>query len=191
MKKIIASVLLSVALLSGCAGGEYKMYAESQVAIQTSKSNAEAERFRAMAAIAQTGDTTTKVAAMMALQQNSGAPQQTAQLSAPKSSAEVARDWLGIMLPAAVQGYGIHANSQVSINASNNAARVSESTNGAFVGIAGKIQAPVASIDNHSVTTTTSTDSHNTTTDNHAQTLSGAGTVGGGSYGVTSPAVAP
>lgn len=180
MKKIIASVLLATTLLSGCATGEYKMYADSQVAIQVSKANAEAERFKAMASIAQAGDTTTKVAAMMALQQGQGNQQSSTHIAAPKSAAEVAKDWLGMMLPAAVQGYGILANSRVAINASDNSARVAESTNGAFVGIAGKIQAPMASIDNHSVTT--STDSHNTTTDTHAQTLSGAGTVGGGGY---------
>lgn len=164
MKKTLLAVL--VATLAGCASQDYKLYAESQTAIQTAKSNAEAAKYKAMADIAQSGDTTAKVAAMMALQSNNQAGQ-SPYIAAPKSTSETIRDWVGMILPVAVQGYGIFANSQVSINSSNNSARVSESTNAAFVGMASKIQAPVANVDNHS------------------QVLSGYGTMGAGSYSTT------
>ncbi len=158
MKKTLLIVIPLLAL-SGCAS-DYNRYAEAQIAMQTARSNAEAERYRAMAEIAKGGDTTARVAAMMALQ-GQGQPSQPATLFAPKSASDTIREWLGIILPTVVQGYGIHANQIIATTQSNNSRDVSVSTNSAFVGIAGEIQAPAAN-----VTTTTTTDSHNT--DSHA-----------------------
>lgn len=182
MKLFFAAVLTLLAA-SGCASDDYRLYAESQAAIHTARANADAERYRAMASIAQSGDTTAKVAAMFAMQAAGNGGQQPAHIAAPKSTAEVARDWLGMILPVAIQGYGIHANSQVMMRQSDNSARVAESTNAAFVGIAGQIQAPAAN-----VTTTTLSGSGvigsgfysaPTTT---VTTLSGSGVLGSGSY---------
>lgn len=162
--KLFFAAVLSLLAASGCASDDYRLYAESQAAIHTARANADAERYRAMASIAQSGDTTSKVAAMFAMQAAGNGGPQPAHIAAPKSPAEVARDWLGMILPVAMQGYGIHANSQVMMRQSDNSARVAESTNAAFVGIAGQIQAPAAN-----VTTTTTT-------------LSGSGVLGSGSY---------
>ena len=66
MKRLL---IISVFALSGCATTDYKMYAESQVKIQQAKSAAEAERYKALGAIASSGDATAKVAAVMTLNQ--------------------------------------------------------------------------------------------------------------------------
>jgi hypothetical protein len=102
---------------------------------------------------------------MMVLQGHGPAPQATP-LAAPKSAGDTLREWLGIVIPSLIQGYGIHANQIIATTQSNNSRDVAMSTNQAFVGIAGQIQAPAAN-----VTTTT--------------TLSGTGVLGSGSYTTT------
>lgn len=141
MKAAQIATLFALASLSGCAVDDYRLYSESITAIHTSKANAEAERYKAMAEVAKSGDTTVKVSAMMAMQSKGSSESQSVQIAAPKSFAEQARDWLGILVNPIVQGYGIRSNAQVSIAQSNNSVRQSESTNSTFLGIAGKIQA--------------------------------------------------
>jgi hypothetical protein len=98
----------------------------------------------------------------LALGQNGTAQAQTIQ--APRESG--ALQWASVLVPGLTNLYSIAANTRVSMAQSDNSARVAMSTNESFVGIAGKIQAPVAN-----VTTTT--------------TLSGTGTMGAGSYTTT------
>lgn len=163
--------LLLVVLLAGCTSTEqYKMYADSHAQMETAKYNAEAAKYKAMSDIANNGTEAAKVAAVMAiaLGGNSGG-NKTNGLQAPQQSE--ALQWAQILVPGVIQTVGIVANRQVAINQSNNAASVANSTNAAFVGMAGKIQAPAAN-----VTTTTNN------TDNHTQTLSGTGTLGSGAY---------
>lgn len=181
MKKITIAILAAFAI-TGCASTDYKYYKE----IQVEYAKAEAERYKAMSKIAETGDSTTKVAAMFALQ-GSQAKASGVQVAAPKSTAETLLQWAGIILPTAVQAYGINAQKQTSIVQSNNSALVAQSTNQAFVDIAGKIQAPAANVTTTlsgtgvlgngtyttaanpttTTTTTTTTDRHDTT-DNHS-----------------------
>jgi hypothetical protein len=143
--KLIAPLIASLAL-TGCATAEYQAYAEahkSQAAAQTA-------RYQALADIAKQGDTTAIVAAVMSLQM--GGQQQQSQIAAPKSWADYALQWTGLLLPTIGQVYSINKQTQVGIVQSNNATTLGVSTNAAFVGLAGKIQAPAAN-----VTTTTST----------------------------------
>lgn len=156
--KIFITALIFITLLSGCASTEYKQYVESQVAIQTAKSNAEEAKYKAMADIAQSGDTTTKVAAMMALQTNTSST--TLAIQSPKTLSETARDWMSLLVPSLIQGYGIHANTQMGMKQSDNATTLGVSTNNAFVGMAGHIQAPAANV--------SIVDSHNSASDNHS-----------------------
>jgi hypothetical protein len=156
MKTITLAVLATFALV-GCASTDYKHYKEIQVEI----AKAEAARYSAMARIAESGDSTTKVAAMFALQ--GGKSGSTTHIAAPKSLGEEMLQWAGIILPTAVQAYGINANKQISVTNSNNAAATAASTNNAFVELAKQIQAPAAN-----VTTT--------------NTMSGTGVMGSGSY---------
>lgn len=158
-------LLLIPVLLTGCATQDYSKYTESLVAIETAKHNADAEKYRAMAQIAQSGDTTTKVAAMFSLQGNS--QQHSVSIVAPKSPWDTARDLLGIFIPAVVQGYGIKANQNIAVTQSNNSRDVAVSTNSAFVGIASQIQAP-STISVTSGVFGSGSISPTSTTDNHS-----------------------
>jgi len=146
MKRLL---IISVFVLSGCATTDYKMYAESQVKIQQAKSQAESERYKALGAIASSGDATAKVAAVMTLNQlNSQASQG---ISAPSDIGDTIFKWATLVVPITTQLYGIRANSHLGMRQSDNAASTARSTNEAFVSIAGKIQAPGA------ITTTNNT----------------------------------
>lgn len=164
MRRIALFSLSILFFLSGCATNEYARYAEMQERIQIAKYTAEAERYKAMASIGLNGDTTTKVAAMMSMAGfNSNNQNQTAFIQPPKTAWENTRDVLSIFLPAFVQGYGIYASSRTAQNASDNARMTSMSTNDAFIGMAGKIQAPASNV-------------------NTTYTLSGTGVIGNGTY---------
>jgi hypothetical protein len=142
--KLIA--IVTALALTGCATGkEYEAYAEAHKA----QAAAQAARYKALSDIAAQGDTTAKVAAVITLNQSSG---QASQIAAPKSAAEHLIQWTSILLPSLTNIYGINKQAQVGIAQSNNATTLGVSTNAAFVGLAGKIQAPAAN-----VTTTTTT----------------------------------
>jgi uncharacterized protein YceK len=163
MKRLFLVVAVA-ATLSGCASADYGRYIDAHIASQTAKSNADAAKYRAMADIAQSGDTTAKVAAMMAMQVHNN--QNTQQIVAPKSPTDTVMQALGIFVPAIVQGYGIHANQNIATTQSNNSRDVAISTNSAFVGIASQIQAPAANM-----------------------TINGSGTIGSGSYATDTHAI--
>lgn len=187
MKTLLICMLI-VSGLVGCATN-YKEYSAALQTIETAKHNAEGERWKAMAQIAQSGDATVKVAAMMAMQQGGAVQQTGTNLRAPEAPGESALRWLSLILPTAVQAYGINANTRMGIhqsdnamalgiNQSNNATAQSTATNAAFIGIAskgfdaangiaGRIQSPAANV---------------TTTTNTATTLSGSGVIGNGTY---------
>jgi len=149
--KLIA--ILCTLALTGCATGQYEAYAaahKAQAAAQTA-------RYQALADIAKMGDTTAKVAAVMSLQM--GGQQQNTQINAPKSWADYALQWTGLLLPTFGQVYTINKQTSLGLRQSDNATALGVSTNAAFVGIASQIQAPAANV-----------------------TLSGTGVIGAGSY---------
>lgn len=151
--KLIAP-LIAVLALSGCAH-EYEAYAaahKAQAAAQTA-------RYQALADIAKQGDTTAKVAAVMSLQM--GGQQQGTQINAPKSWADYALQWTGLLLPTFGQVYTINKQTSLGLRQSDNATALGVSTNAAFVGIASQIQAPAANV-----------------------TLSGTGVIGAGTYSI-------
>lgn len=144
--KLIAIILTALAL-TGCATAEYAAYADAHKA----QAAAQTARYQALADIAKQGDTTAKVAAVMSLQM--GSPQQNTQINAPRNWADYALQWTGLLLPTIGQVYSINKQTSLGIAQSNNATALGVSTNAAFVGLAGKIQAPAANV----TTTTTST----------------------------------
>lgn len=192
MKKLLL-ILAGALTLTGCATGQAEYYAA-----ETARHAEQAERWKAMGRIAESGDVTAKAVAL-AVMGNAGAGQQQA-TAAPRSPAA---DWLqfaGVLLPAAIQGYGIRQQTQLGMRQSDNGARQSiavaeygvrgvESTNAAFVGIAGKIQAAgavttysanqanVTTSTANPVTTTTSTANPVTTTANPVTTTTTANPV--------------
>ena len=195
------SILLALAL-TGCASTEYSEYAKAQGEIARAKSDADTARYQALSKVAETGSEGARIAAVMALAfSGSGTNTQAVQtVQAPQASS--ALQWASILVPSLTNIAGMHYASKANIAATESAARVSESTTAAFVGIAGKIQAPVVTNPQANVTTTTtttSTDNHASTVDNHAvstaststsstsnptttTTLSGTGTLGSGAY---------
>ena len=152
MKRI--ALTLCALSLTGCATGQYEAYAaahKAQAAAQTA-------RFQALADIAKQGDTTAKVAAVMSLQMGGG--QQNAQINAPKSWADYALQWTGLLLPTVGQVYTVNKQTSLGMRQSDNATAVAVSTNNAFVGMASQIQAPAANV----------------------TTIGGNGVIGAGSY---------
>ncbi len=148
----ILAILFALSL-TGCATAEYQAYADAHKA----QAAAQTARYQALADMAKMGDTTAKVAAVMSLQM--GSPQQSAQINAPKSWADYALQWTGLLLPTFGQVYTINKQTSLGLRQSDNATALGVSTNAAFVGIASQIQAPAANV-----------------------TLSGTGVIGAGSY---------
>jgi len=151
--KLIAIILCSLSL-TGCATAEYQAYADAHKA----QAAAQTARYQALAEIAKQGDTTAKVAAVMSLQMGS---QQNTQINAPKSWADYALQWTGLLLPTFGQVYTINKQTSLGLRQSDNATALGVSTNSAFVGIASQIQAPAANV-----------------------TLSGTGVIGAGTYSI-------
>jgi hypothetical protein len=153
--KMIAP-LIAVLSLTGCATAEYAAYADAHKA----QAAAQTARFQALADIAKQGDTTAKVAAVMSLQIGGG--QQNSQIAAPKSWAEQALQWTGLLLPTIGQVYTINKQTSLGMRQSDNATALGISTNNAFVGMASQIQAPAANV----------------------TTIGGNGVIGAGTYSI-------
>lgn len=153
MKKLLA--VLCALFLTGCATGQYQAYVDAHKA----QSAAQTARYQALADIAKMGDTTAKVAAVMSLQMGGG--QSQTQIAAPVSAADRALQWSATLLPTLTNIYGINKQTSLGIAQSNNATALGISTNAAFLGMAGQIQAPAANL-----------------------TLSGTGVIGAGSYSI-------
>ena len=148
--------IIAVLSLTGCATAEYAAYADAHKA----QAAAQTARYQALADIAKQGDTTAKVAAVMSLQMGGG--QQSTQIAAPKSWADYALQWTGLLLPTVGQIYTINKQTTLGMRQSDNATAVAVSTNQAFVGIASQIQAPAANV----------------------TTIGGNGVIGSGSYSI-------
>jgi hypothetical protein len=147
--------ILCALSLTGCATAEYQAYADAHKA----QAAAQTARYQALADIARQGDTTAKVAAVMSLQM--GSAQQNTQINAPKSWADYALQWTGLLLPTFGQIYSVNKQTSLGMRQSDNATALGVSTNAAFVGIASQIQAPAANV-----------------------TLSGTGVIGAGTYSI-------
>jgi hypothetical protein len=164
MKTISIFLTCLALLLTGCASQDYALYAKAQSDVDIARHNADAAKYKAMADIAAPGDQSAKVAAVMALALGQGSAGQSQAMQAPQAS--TALQWAQVLVPGLTQIAGISANMRLGMTQSDNGAKIAVSTNDAFTGIAGKIQAPAANIT--TTTTTTTTDSHNT--DNHTVT---------------------
>lgn len=145
MKHLIIIAALAIA---GCASPDYAQYAKSAEASSVARS-------KALSDIAASGDSSAKVAAVMALALGAG----NNTLAAPAPNA--ALQWASILVPSLTQVAGMRYQYLGQQTASNNAAAVAISTNATMQGISGQIQAPGA------ITT---------------NTLSGTGTLGSGAY---------
>ena len=133
MKRFFTSILLAaVAVLSGCATADYQAYAAAHEATQTTRN-------RALMEIAKSGDSSAKVAAVMALAFGS---QQTA-MQAPRDPWDRALQALSIIAPLGVQAYSIKSQTELGIVHSNNALATSKDANATMLGFGSLINAPV------------------------------------------------
>lgn len=165
MKKLLIVAVISSFLLMGCANTEYLAYSRAQTEIEVSKNLALSAKYKAIEAIAASGDSTAKVAAVMALSMgNQGGSSQGASIAAPAPNQ--ALQWASVLVPGVTQVLGMRYQYLSTVQQSNNSAAVAQSTNASFVGIAGKIQA-------QNTTNTTNT------------ILSGTGSLGTGTYTTT------
>ena len=161
---LLRSILILAALvLAGCASPDYAQYSKAQTDIATARHSADAARYRALSDIAATGDSSAKVAAVMALALGANTAQQPV-IQGPQPNQ--ALQWASILVPGLTQVAGMRFNYLSQQVQSNNATTLGLSTNNAFVGLAGKIQAPGSTF-----TSTT--------------TLSGTGNLGSGTYSTT------
>lgn len=194
--------LIAIIFLTGCATQDYKAYADAQGAVAQAKANADTARYQALSQIAQTGTESARVAAVMALALGNGSQSQAQQIAAPQPSA--ALQWAGVLVPSITNLASLHYASRTAVASAEASARVAESTNNAFLGMAGKIQAPVvaapvipaanvstvttstttSNANQANVTTTSSANQANTTTTtsnaNTTSTIGGTGVVGSG-----------
>lgn len=151
MKKL--SLIALTVVLAGCANQEYQMYVESQQRIELARAQAEAARYEALASIANQGDTTSKVAAVMSLQFGSQSGSRPISVKAPTSTSDQVLKWAGLIIPSLVQGYGMYENARVAtvqsnnnrditINNSDNMAATQQHSNATMLGISELITIP-------------------------------------------------
>lgn len=134
MSKLKLAVLAIALSLAGCASNDYKLYADTQMKIAQANRDAEIARYQALAKIAETGDSASKVAAVISLNMagGGGAGPRQVPVNPPQSLGDKALQWTSVLLPSLTQFYSINANRQVAITQSNNATAVAQSTNSTF-----------------------------------------------------------
>ena len=101
-------------VLTGCATNEYAAYAEAHKA----RAQAEAARYAALAKIAEMGDTTAKVAAVISLNTQGG---NQPQIAMPRGWADYALSFTGALLPVVGQMYAVNKQTSLGIRQSDNA----------------------------------------------------------------------
>lgn len=131
MKKKVLSISLVALTLGGCANmSEYYQSVDKTNARQVESARAQAEaetaRYNALARIAESGDSTAKVAATMALALGGNGNNRQQQLAIPAVPQNEALQWASILVPSVTQLGFAWFNKQVQINSSNNNRSVAE-----------------------------------------------------------------
>lgn len=143
MKIVIA---FAAALLTGCStsGDYYKSVDNSNLRnVELAQAHAQAEtaRYQALARIAETGDSASRVAAAMALAM--GGQGLRAQAAVAQPLPNEALQWASVLVPGVTQSLGIYYSARTSMNASDNATALGINTNGTFAQFASEINSPV------------------------------------------------
>ena len=129
--KLFVAAIASLTL-AGCANNDYKLYVETQAKIAMAQAMAEKARYEAIQDVGDNSDVS-RVAAVMALQNRGSAAANTTQLQKPESWLDKAYKWTTGLLPGTAQIYGIYKNSEVQMQASNNAKDIRVNTNETMV----------------------------------------------------------
>ena len=144
MKKFL---IVAPLLLAGCATN-YDAYVEANVKVAEARAKAETEKYKAMAAIASSGDAAAKVAAVMSMALGQPNQQAQQQIAPPRSPADTTLQAIATILPSIAQIYGINrqvalgmeqVRGNVAIQQAQSNASIANtaSTNNAFSSIAG------------------------------------------------------
>jgi hypothetical protein len=141
--KILKYTTLAAAIsLTACASNDYELYAKTQQQIALAKSEADIARYKALETIANNGDTTSRVAAVIALQQ--GAPQNNSPLiQQPTNKGDTALRWASVLVPSLTQLYSIGKSTDLAIVNSNNNKEIAINSNETMLGFGKLIVDPV------------------------------------------------
>lgn len=135
MKKTVIAAAIGIMALSGCATvSDYNMYATTQQLIATKQAEADIARTNVLKEIAQSGDTTARVAAVMSLQfgaQTQSQPQQ--RIAAPTGFGDTMLKWASVLVPSLTQVYAIGQSTDIAITHSNNSVKSQQSNNNMVV----------------------------------------------------------
>jgi hypothetical protein len=150
MKTYLSTVLVALAsafllVLGGCATTD-------TAAFYAAQRDAETAKYNAITALAKDADPTTRAILAVTLGGGMAGGQGGVRQAAPDTTA---LQWASVLVPGAVQAYGLVEQGRTARMQSANSTTLGISTNNTFQGIAGLIQAPGA---------VTNTDRHDTIT---------------------------
>ena len=142
MNKSVLAMSIGLIFLTGCASTNYQLYAQTQQQIAVVRADAEIARYKALEAIANSGDTTARVAAVIALQQ--GAIQNNStKIEQPTNTGDSVLKWASVLVPSLTQIYGIGKSTDLAITNSNNNKEIAINSNETMLGFGKLIVEPV------------------------------------------------
>ena len=134
MRKSILAGAIGVLTLTGCGTtSNYQQYAQTQENIAVARAQADIERYKTLQAIANSGDTTARVAAVIALQQGIPSSNNSPRIEQPTSAGDTALKWASLLVPSLTQFYSIGKSADIAIVNSNNSLEGKKSDNGMVV----------------------------------------------------------
>ena len=143
--KTLLSLVALCAILSGCATTD-------TAAFYAAQRDAETAKYTAIKALAEGADPTTRALLAVMLGGGLQGGQSGIRQAAPDTTA---LQWASVLVPGAVQAYGLVEQGRTARMQSSNSMTLGISTNDTFRGIAGLIQAPgaITNTDRHDVVT--------------------------------------
>jgi hypothetical protein len=142
MRKSMLAGAIGVLALTGCASNNYQQYAQTQQQIAVARAESEIARYKALEAIANSGDTTARVAAVIALQQ--GSPQNNSpKIEQPTNAGDTALRWASVLVPSLTQFYSIGKSTDLAIVNSNNNKEIAINSNETMLGFGKLIVDPI------------------------------------------------
>lgn len=147
MRKTILSVALASLTLAGCASNDYQLYTRTQEKIAAVRAEADIARYKALESIAKSGDTTARVAAVIALQQGAPSANNTPKIEQPTSAGDTILKWTSVLLPSLTQFYSIGKSTDLAIVNSNNNKDIAINSNETMLGFGKLIVDPIVGTD--------------------------------------------
>ena len=140
---ILAGAIVALSLTGCGTTSNYQLYAQTQENIAVARAQSEIERYKALQAIANSGDTTARVAAVIALQQGSPQSNTGPRIEQPTNPGDTALRWAGVLVPSLTQIYGIGKSTDLAIINSNNNKEIAINSNETMLGFGKLIVDPV------------------------------------------------